>query len=558
MMFQHSTQIILLLSITATFIDAFRNNGGNTMAATKEIPVVEKVTDIPMPFNWPIVGTLPDFLKRGGLDRMADVHETMYQDYGPVYKMSLLGDDEMIFSDPRIFDQILRNEGKFPIGGAESITSFKEYYQENNMDYAIKSLSRGPEWKAWRQSANADMYVMWDTYLPAIADTCAQISKVAGKEVMSNKLHITDFLSRAAFDMFSAVVYGESPQTTDSAKAKREDLDFVVSTKKAFDITGQLISNPLEKKFGGDLYKNFVTHMDKTMIFASKRGMEKIKDAKNMLIETNNNDNKADDESGEASSCPISAIKKGLNIDNKNPSYIERLVNRGDLTEDQINEVQSPLLMAGVDTTAYAMSWFYLAMASNPEIQNKLAKELKEKLNGKDVTTVEQMESLTYLKQCFRESHRLTPVSPINIKTLEKDIDVVVDNKQYQIPSGQRISLNLRALPLDPEYVDNPKEYIPERFSQEAIEARKGTMPELALDHPYMNDPFGRGKRKCLGANVAIAEMTVLAARLLQDWEISLVNPSEAIQSPTKLWSAKQKLMLVADPYPAMELTPRK
>mmetsp|Transcript_15153 Transcript_15153/g.17462 ORF Transcript_15153/g.17462 Transcript_15153/m.17462 type:complete len:84 (+) Transcript_15153:1-252(+) len=82
-------------------------------------------------------------------------------------------------------------------------------------------------------------------------------------------------------------------------------------------------------------------------------------------------------------------------------------------------------------------------------------------------------------------------------------------------------------------------------------------MSEIALDHPYFNDPFGRGKRRCMGANVAIAEMTALAARLLQDWEIVLVDPSESIHSPTKSWSSKQKLMLIADPYPAMKLMPR-
>merc|ERR1719356_2077878 len=126
-----------------------------------------------------------------------------------------------------------------------------------------------------------------------------------------------------------------------------------------------------------------------------------------------------------------------------------------------------------------------------------------------------------------------------------------MDDKTYTVQSGQRISLNLRGLPIDPKYVTNPKDFIPERFSEEEVESRKGTMSEIALDHPYFNDPFGRGKRRCLGANVAIAEMTVLAARLLQDWEIVLENPSESIQSPTKSWSARQKLMLIADPYPA-------
>jgi len=541
MIFQSSTVLVLLLvlALTPSVSNAFQNNG-NT------IPV--KTSDVPMPIKWPIVGTLPDFLSRGGVDGMADVHESMYKEYGSVYRMSLLGNDEMIFSDPRVFDQILRNEGKFPVGAAEAVTTFRDYYEENDMDFALTSLGRGPEWKTWRQSVNADMYVLWDSYLPIIADTCAKISKVAGKEVVSNKVHIADFLSRAAFDMFSAVLYGESPETTDSKKATSENIEFVKATKRAFDITGNLLSNPLEKVFGGKLYKDFVVNMDKTYDIASARGKQKIKEVTEK--------NKKSDETG--SGCPITTIQNTLSLSNTNPSYVERLMNRGKLSEHQITQVQSPLLMAGVDTTAYAMSWFYLNLASNPHVQTKLAKELKEKLGGEDVTTVEQMQSLTYLKASFRESHRLTPVAPISIKTLEKDINVQsMDDKTYTVHAGQRISLNLRALPIDPKYVTNPQDFMPERFSKEEVEARKGTMSEIALDHPYFNDPFGRGKRRCLGANVAIAEMTVLAARLLQDWEIALVDPSESMHSPTKSWSSKQKLMLIADPYPAMKLIPR-
>ncbi|OEU23065.1 hypothetical protein FRACYDRAFT_163728, partial [Fragilariopsis cylindrus CCMP1102] len=156
-----------------------------------------------MPFKWPIVGTLPDFLARGGVDGMCGVHESMYEEYGPVYKMSLMGKDETIFSDPRVMDQVLRKEGIFPVGGAEIVTTFKDYYEENNMEFARESVGRGPGWKDWRSSVNSDMYVLWSTYLPSIANTCREISNVAGREVTETKnVHISEFLSRAAFDMF--------------------------------------------------------------------------------------------------------------------------------------------------------------------------------------------------------------------------------------------------------------------------------------------------------------------------------------------------------------------
>jgi cytochrome P450 len=473
-----------------------------------------------MPRKWPIVGTLPDFFTRGGVDGMSRVHESMYEEFGPVYGMSLMGDDEMVFSDPRVLDQVLRKEGKFPIGGAETVTTFSEYYLENEMDFAIKGVQHGPQWKEYRMSINPDMYVLWDTYLPAIAETCNKISRVAGREVTETKnQHMADFLSHAAFDMFSAVLYGESPETTDTVKATPEDIAFVSATKTAFDITGKLMTNPLEKVFESNLYKEFVVNMDATVELAAKRGKDKIQkavsnkaameQAAEAAAAATTTDATGNDSASGSSGCPVAAIKKAtgsvrdkvIPTDFANPSFIERLVHRENLTQDQIAETQTPLLMAGVDTTAYVMSWFYLNIASNPDIQTKLAKELKETLNGADVTTVEQMESLTYLKQCFRESHRLTPTSPLSIKTLEEDIDVVTNDQAYSIPAGQRISLNLRGLPMDPKFVENPSAFSPERFAPSAIEARRGTPSSIALDHLHERSlwtgetPVPRSKR---------------------------------------------------------------
>ena len=429
------------------------------------------------------------------------------------------------------------------------------------------------------------MSVLWDTYLPAIADACAKISKVAGREVTeSGNLHISEFLSRAAFDMFSAILYGESPETTNTDRATPEDVAFVSSTKRAFDITGALLTNPLEKVFESDLYQEFVVNMDKTVALAQERGGERIRTAmRNKDMHEANNEQREEtlelaasiatdvdhhSESNSGGGCPIAAIQSSLSDTGKkvkrdiptdflNPSYIERVVHRGTLSPAQISETQAPLLMAGVDTTAYVMGWFYLNMASNPDVQTKLARELQQTLHGADVTTAEQLESLAYLRQCFRESHRLTPPAPMSVKTLEQDIRVVTAGRAYAIPAGRRISLNLRGYPLDPRYVEDPAAFAPERFSPAAVAARRGTPAAVALDHPAMHDPFGRGKRRCLGANVAVAEMTVLAARLLQDWEISLVDPREAVQSPDRTWQPTLKLMLIADPYPAMTFAPR-
>lgn len=58
------------------------------------------------------------------------------------------------------------------------------------------------------------------------------------------------------------------------------------------------------------------------------------------------------------------------------------------------------------------------------------------------------------------------------------------------------------------------------------------------------------GKRRCTGSNLAIAEITVLAARMIQDYEISLADPMAE-------WRPRQRLMLKADPFPEIKLVRR-
>merc|ERR1719491_90862 len=219
---------------------------------------------------------------------MCAVQESMYQEYGEIYGMNLgatisSGDGvspgaytEIVLCDPRRYEQLLKEETRFPVGAASLATSFVDYYQDNNLTVASKSVAAGPDWKEWRQATSPDMYVLWETYLPTIAATCAQISNIAGREVsIEKKMEFgTDFISRAAFDMFSAVLYGESPQTTNSRLASPQDVEFVVAAQHAFDITGQLMTNPLHHLLQPKLYEQFVRHMDRTFQFATDRTKE--------------------------------------------------------------------------------------------------------------------------------------------------------------------------------------------------------------------------------------------------------------------------------------------
>ena len=137
------------------------------------------ISEPPSPFQFPLIGTFPDFLSRGGVDKLPQIYTDMYQEYGDVFAMDLFGAEFLVLSDPRAYDSVLRAEGKFPIGGAEKVDTFVNYFRENNITMGIKATSHGPEWKELRRTLDPDLYVAWKSYLPMIAGAARQISSVA-------------------------------------------------------------------------------------------------------------------------------------------------------------------------------------------------------------------------------------------------------------------------------------------------------------------------------------------------------------------------------------------
>jgi hypothetical protein len=108
---------------------------------------------------------------------------------------------------------------------AADVTTFNDYYKETNNTMGLKGISTGPTWKEWRQPLEKDMFVEWASYLPDIAKTASEISKVAGYEVTEQKnIEFVDFISRSSFDMFTTVMYGKSPQTTNSAAKYKQTI----------------------------------------------------------------------------------------------------------------------------------------------------------------------------------------------------------------------------------------------------------------------------------------------------------------------------------------------
>ncbi|KAJ9594070.1 hypothetical protein L9F63_014503, partial [Diploptera punctata] len=171
------------------------------------------------------------------------------------------------------------------------------------------------------------------------------------------------------------------------------------------------------------------------------------------------------------------------------------------------------MFAAGVETTSFATAITLYLLALNPEKQEKLYEELLHHVPDQNTElTIEKLNEMKYLKSCIKESLRLKPIVPGNIRTLTKDIVLC----GYRIPKGVDVAFpNIHLCQTDKHFRE-AKKFLPERWIRQNGEDR----PEAKNAHPFVYMPFGFGPRMCLGRRFAELEMEVVLAKIIRNFKV--------------------------------------
>ncbi|TFK85639.1 CyP450 monooxygenase [Polyporus arcularius HHB13444] len=165
---------------------------------------------------------------------------------------------------------------------------------------------------------------------------------------------------------------------------------------------------------------------------------------------------------------------------------------------------------AGADTTLSTVQTFFLAMASNPDVQKKAQAELDAVIGPTRLPDFADQDSLPYIGVLIKELLRWRSVVPLGIphRSLEED-----EYRGYRIPKGSIVISNIWAYSRDPSVYPDPEAFMPERFLKD------GKLNPDVRDSATI--AFGYGRRICPGRHFAEASLFVIVTTVLHTLSIS-------------------------------------
>ncbi|KAF0542315.1 cytochrome P450 [Gigaspora margarita] len=203
------------------------------------------------------------------------------------------------------------------------------------------------------------------------------------------------------------------------------------------------------------------------------------------------------------------------------------------LTHNELISQVMILLLAGHETTSTALSWALYFLAKNPDVQDRLRKEVVELFTDRDhFPTFDEIEQLKYLECVFKETLRIVPPVPGLFRTNLND-EIL---NGYVIPKGTPMLIAIHAIHHDPSIWGNDAEYFnPSRWLDPEIKSKITNSNFI---------PFSAGPKNCLGMKMAHLELKSILSVIIRNFEFKLVEG----------FTFKKKLIGIAKPIPGVDL----
>ncbi|KAJ3120991.1 hypothetical protein HK098_004080 [Nowakowskiella sp. JEL0407] len=470
---------------------------------SKEFIFVSPVVHIDGPKQLPFVGNLYDIfpdptLKLPGL----------YRTYGPVIKLSLMGEEVIQTNDPSVAEIFLKETQYMTkrifgivknikaIGGDGLFTT-----ETHEMEWTLARKLLVP---AFSQSA-------MDSYTNDMALVGQKAVDIFNAISMppSYDVDIPECMTNIVFEMIGSVAFGYSFGLLDSVKTNSHPCI-------------QALAFCLQESG----YRTFRPSFANKLNISNNRRFDRELKVIHSTIENFISSRKA------SKDFHLDILGYMLKAQSEHESFSDELIR---------DEIIS-FLIAGHEPTSITLSWLLYELHSNPQVEARLLQELVDVLgDNEENPTAAQISKLKYLDQCIKETLRLHPPTPVLMKSCIKDCVVPGG---YKVKEGSMVGVSIYSMHVNDKIYENPYGFNPDRWH-----------PKSEMSRPrYSFLPFGAGARECIGKEFSMQIIKVISSMILRKFRfISRANyvkadPLGFILRPTELKMRILSRIMLPDP----------
>ncbi|TEA04020.1 Pentalenene oxygenase [Mycobacteroides salmoniphilum] len=172
------------------------------------------------------------------------------------------------------------------------------------------------------------------------------------------------------------------------------------------------------------------------------------------------------------------------------------------LSDNEIRDLVVSLIADGYETTSGALAWAIYALLTTPGAWETAVCEVRDVL-GDRPPTASDLTSLIYVNGVVRETLRLYTPGVISARKVMRDLEF----DGHRIRAGRMLIFSPYVTHRIPEIWPEPNEFRPQRWDP--------TSPRFQKPGPDEFIPFSGGLHRCIGSEMATAEITVTLARLI-------------------------------------------
>ncbi|KAH8597622.1 cytochrome P450 ClCP1 [Bisporella sp. PMI_857] len=217
----------------------------------------------------------------------------------------------------------------------------------------------------------------------------------------------------------------------------------------------------------------------------------------------------------------VSKLKKRLQQSIDRADIISYILRHNDeregMTLGEIESNANHMTIAGAETTATLLAGVTYYLLKSPEVLERVTAEVRGTFKDEHEITMVSVQSLKYMLAVLNEGFRMYPPVPTVLPRVTTGNGAIVNGRW--VPPNTLLGVNQWAAYQSTTNFKDPSSFVPERWLGDA---------RFESDNRDVLQPFSYGTRNCIGKNLSYAEMRLILAHVLWNFDIALAPSSES------------------------------